>query len=353
MTSQLEVESEFLDQVIKASKGDHRTNAVNWLKSLHMRQIEAHDCLEIVERGDHPALRATAAQVLGFHRAPQSYSELIPRLLACANAELDLVVRKSIAFSLRGTAELIDLLSHPDQEVVVEATVGMPDSHKALREMLLRFFSGVDVETEKVMTRRFQNVERHADVLISFLMNEEFPQSWGDPTPRVLRLFGDLCQSELLLAICGAEESIRRTLQGIWPGIRRRERKRVLMDIFIERVEKDRPAEFLLLTLVRKIAVDSNFYATNRRFLEQILQTMEGKEVAAFLQLAADYEGELQAEGASRLAEVLAFSSRSFEELRIPLENLMAMWEVLQPGLGLKVFHTRLGAGRVPSSQRI
>ena len=131
--------------------------------------------------------------------------------------EPDLFVKKSIAFALAGTENVADLLECSDQEVVTEAVLGMLFSTSGWRKMLLKLFSGVDTKMEGVMIRRM--VQDHAILLISFLMEEEFPEAWGDPSPRVFRLFGDLSQSDLFLAIADAEEGISRTYRDIWPEV--------------------------------------------------------------------------------------------------------------------------------------
>jgi hypothetical protein len=344
------VDRELSANIARASEGAEnieRLEAVAFLKGINLRQVTALDCLEIVEKGEQPAWRATAAQVLGYHGAAVRFAELAPRLALRVDREPDLLVKKSIAFALGGTENVADLLECSDQEVVAEAVLGMLFSTCGWRKMLLKLFSGVDTETEGVMIRRMQQVQDHAISLITFLMEEEFPEAWGDPSPRVFRLFGDLSQSDLFLAIADAEEGISRTYRDIWPGIWRRERKRTVMEIFAERVEKDGASEELMRTVKDVVSLNGEFYIKNRRFILQVVKVLDVEDARRLLDLASEASGELTGEGASRLAEVLAFSSRAYEELRGPVQELVAKWEAIQPGLGLKAFHARLGTGRI------
>jgi hypothetical protein len=119
------------------------------------------------------------------------------------------------------------------------------------------------------------------------------------------------------------------------------------MEIFAERIEKDGVAQALIQTLVDTVSSDSEFYSDNRRFVFMILGTFEAMEMRQFLDVASGVSEALTGDGASRLAEVLAMGSQRHAELRTPLRELMADWESIQPGLGLKVFHTRIGVGRM------
>ncbi len=339
--------SEMIDRASEDSDTLDRMKAVKALKALDLRQIIAHDCLQVVESGENPARRATAAQILGYHGAVDRFKELTDRLVCCVDKEPDLLVKKAIAFALAGTEAAVDLLERPEHELVMESLQGMPLSKDAWRKMLLRFFAGADAGIEDAMISRMLQVDDHAQQVISFLMEEAFPEAWGDPAPRVFRLFGSLEQSDLFLAIAAAQEDISRTYRDIWPGILRRERKRTVMEIFAERIEKDGVAQALIQTLVDTVSSDSEFYSDNRRFVFMILGTFEAMEMRQFLDVASGVSEALTGDGASRLAEVLAMGSQRHAELRTPLRELMADWESIQPGLGLKVFHTRIGVGRM------
>ena len=323
-----------------------RMNAVKALKALDLRQISAHDCLQMVESGENPAWRATAAQVLGYHRAVDRFHELTDRLFRCVDQEPDLLVKKAIAFALAGTESSVDLLERPEQELVMESLQGIRLTKNAWNKMLLRFFAGVDAGIEDTMISRMLQVDGHVRRVISFLMEEAFPEAWGDPAPRVFRLFGSFKQSSLFLAIAGAQEDISRTYRDIWPGILRRERKRTVMEIFAERLEKDGVSEGLIQTLVSLISSDSEFYSDNRRFVFLILGKFGAMDMRQLMDVASGVSDDLTGDGASRLAELLAMGSQRHEQLRTPLRELMADWESIQPGLGLKVFHTIVGAER-------
>ena len=103
--------------------------------------------------------------------------------------------------------------------------------------------------------------------------------------------------------------------RGIW----RRERKRTVMEIFVERVEKDGASEELMKMLKDVVSSDGEFYTTNRRFILQVVRALDAED-ARLLNLASEESGELTGEGASRIAELLAYCSRGQAELREPVQ---------------------------------
>jgi len=325
--------------------GGERMAAVAALKAMRMRQRAAHVLCNYVRAGAHPAWRATAAGVLGYHKAASVFLELQEGLLAHGQQERDRVVAKTIAFALRGTPRVLALLDHGQAGVVAEAVLGAPLSEAGWTALLGRVFEGVDGEVEALILRRVQAERGAARQVAPFLMRADFPEARGDPTPRVFRLFGVLPQADLFAALTGAEEEIQRTYKEIWPGIRRRERTRALMKIFEDRVRNDGASEALIEALIERIVVDDGFYARYLRFVRSLLRTLDAEGTDVVVDRVVRIADEVNREEIARLAEFLVTLTRAMPAAGQRVLEVLGRWEAVLPGVQVKAFHARLGTG--------
>jgi len=324
--------------------GPERMVAVSDLKALRLRQAMAHELCALVENAPHPAWRATAAQVLGYHQAPARFSELRRSLLARVREELDPGVAASIAFALRGTADACGLLG--DSATGAEAAAGVPLDEGTWEGVLGHLVSGLDAAAEALLLRRLRSAEDASWVTVDFLLTAELPPAEEDPTPRVRRIFASLPQSELLAALLDANADIHRTHQEIWPGILRRERKRALTEIFVDCVAEAGPEGAMLdILLARTSADDSSFDRCSwvARMLFASLDTA-GAELA--VSCAEGLGREDDSETLRRLAEVLVMLGRQNPEILPSMQRALASWERVVPGIQLKALRVMRARAR-------
>ena len=329
----------------EAGGAAERLAAVAALKAMPLRQQTAHALCEIVRTGGHPAWRATAARVLGYHRAPAAFPELQGELIPCIRAERDTGVVRAIAFGLRDTEGVISLLDCSHAGAVAEAILGTPLSEIGWKGLLGLLLKGVGGETEGLILRRLAEAKDAPERAVRFLLTADFSESDGDPTPLISRLFGALPQAGLVEALACAEDEIRRTYREIWPGIQRRGRKRELMEIFEDRVREDGASEELIDFLVEKIATDEGFYGRYLRFVRSLLRTLDARGAEAVVERAEQVASRADRRGISRLAEALALLARSVPAVLPGVQGVLARWESILPGVQVKAFHAQLGAG--------
>ncbi len=332
-------------QASETEAGDERMAAVAELKAMRMCQQVAHVLCDCVRTGAHPAWRATAAGALGYHGAAAAFPELQEALLAHAREEPDLVVAKAIAFALRDTQEALALLDHGQVGVAAEAVLGVTLSEVGWTALMARFFDGVDGQVEALMLRRVQAGEEAVARVVSFLLTADFPEDRVGLTPRVFRLFGALPQPALFAALVGVEEEIRRTHKEIWPGIQRRGRKRALMEIFEDRVREDGASEALLEALLERTVEDEGFWDRYLRFVRSLLRTLDAEGTDVVMDRVERIAGEINREEIARLAEFLVALVQAVPATGLRVQKVLGRWEAILPGVQVKAFHARLGAG--------
>ncbi len=332
-------------QASETGAGDERMAAVAELKAMRMCHQTAHVLCDCVRTGAHPAWRATAAGALGYHGAAAAFPELQKALLVQAREEPDLVVAKAIAFALRDTQEALALLDHGQVGVATEAVLGATLSEVGWTAFLARFFDGVDGEVEALMLRRIQAEEEAVVRVVSFLLTADFPEGRADPTLRVFRLFGALPQPALFAALVGVEGEIRRTYKEIWPGIHRWERKRALMEIFEDRVRRDGASEALLEALLERTVEDEGFCDRYLRFVRSLLRTLDAEGADVVLGRVERIADGISREEVARLAEFLVALAQAVPATGLRVQKALGRWEAILPGVQVKAFHARLGAG--------
>ena len=343
---------ELVRRASETSGGHERIAAVDALKSVRMRQATAHELCDMVQNASHPAWRATAAQVLGYHQAPVRFTELRRVLVARAGDERDPGAAASIAFALRGTEEACGLLD--DTATAVEAAVGVPLAEGPWGEVLKRLVSGLDATAEAVLLRRLGGAENACALTVGFLLTTEFPASQEDPAPIVRRIFASLPQPELFTAIIDSEEDIHRTHQEIWPGILRRERKRTLADIFVDCVKEAGPDGATVDALLTRIAADDNSFDRCSWIARMLFGSLDRAGAELVVSRTEALAREDDRESVRRLAEALVMLGRSLPEILPSLQRVLANWERVAPGIQLKalrVIGTASGQDRVPRSR--
>ncbi len=136
-----------------------------------------------------------------------------------------------------------------------------------------------------------------------------------------------------------------RTYRDIWPGLRRRERKRELMEVFEARLRKDGASEPLVEALVRAIACDDAFLKVHFRFIRSLFCALDPEGARATVGCAARVAGGTSREGTARLAEALVALARAVPSVLPEVQQALAAWEVKLPGVQLKTLSVLGPAG--------
>jgi hypothetical protein len=176
--------------------------------------------------------------------------------------------------------------------------------------------------------------------IVEFLLTADLPEG-GGLAADVEVLLEALPQEALFHHVIPEEEEITRTHREIWSGIRRRERKRMLMDVY-QKVILEAPSPGLLNLLLRRLRDEVAFHPRHVRFLRQVFGRVRPADgpalVASFRRL-----GE-QARGAAlmRLAEILTVISKTLPDRRAEADALLRSWAQVAPEVGLRMYHLRL-----------
>jgi hypothetical protein len=317
--------------------------AVQSLKSARLSKWDVQALCAALEREEHPAHRAAAAQVLGYHRTPEALPEIAGLLLELTRRERDPGVARAVAFALRDREEVCALLDHARPEVREEAALGVPLSGASLKAVLDHFFRCRDGALKVKIVARLRGAGTSALCeVVEFLLSADLPEG-GGLAADVEVLLVALPQEDLFQHAAAEEEEITRTHREIWSGIRRRERKRMLMDVSRKAILEG-PSLGLLNVLLRRLRDEESFHHRNVRFLRQVFGKVRPADgpalMASFRRL-----GE-QARGAAllRMAEILSVVSRSLPDRRTEADALLRSWAQVAPEIGLRMYHLRLQA---------
>ena len=338
--------SELIPQASATEPDGHiRMEAVQALKAERLSRWDVQALCAALEREEHPAHRATAAQVLGYHRIPAAMPEIAGLLLELTRRERDPGVVRAIAFALRGREEVCALLSHPRPEVQEEAILGISPSGAPLKTLLEFFFRCRDGAQKARIAARLRAAGPAAlRETVEFLLNADLPEGAGLAAD-VEALLEHLPQEELFLLVASEEEEITRTHREIWSGIRRRERKRLLVEVHRKLILED-PSPGLLALLLRRLRDEEPFHHRHVRFLRQVFGRVRPAHGPA---LMADFRklGEQARGGAlSRLAEILAVVAKALPDRQAETDALLRAWAQVAPEVGLRMYHLRLQSPR-------
>lgn len=334
--------SDLIRQASAAETDGHvRMEAVQALKSARLSKWDVQALCAALEREEHPAHRAAAAQILGYHRIAENLPEIAGLLLELAGRERDPGVTRAVAYALRNREEACALLDHARPEVRDEAILGVPLSGAPLKALLDHLFRCRDGGQKVRIAARLRGAGASAlREIAEFLLTADLPEG-GGMAADVEILLEAFSQEDLFQHLASEEEEITRTHREIWSGIRRRERKRILMEVS-RKVILDEPSLGLLNLLLRRLRDEESFHHRNVRFLRQVFGKARPADgpalVASFRRL-----GE-QARGAAlmRLAEVLAVLSKTLPDRRAEADALLRSWAQVAPEVSLRMYHLRL-----------
>ena len=313
--------------------------AVQALKAARLSKWDVQALCAALEREEHPAHRAAAGQVLGYHRTLEALPEIAGLLLELAGRERDPGVIRAIAFALRNRAEVCALLDHARPEVRDEAILGVPLGGAPLKALLDHFFSCRDGGRKARIAARLRGAGTGTmNEIVEFLLTADLPEGGGADVEVLLETFS---QEDLFQHLASEEEEITRTHREIWSGIRRRERKRMLMEVSRKIILED-PSPGLLNLLLRRLRDEETFHHRNVRFLRQVfgkVRPVDGPALLASFRRLGD-----QARGAAlmRMAEMLAVISKVLPDRQAEADALLRSWAQVAPEVSLRMYHLRL-----------
>ncbi len=333
------------DLIHKASSaepdGHVRMEAVQALKSARLSKWDVQALCTALEREEHPAHRAVAAQILGYHRTLETLPEIAGLLLELAGRERDPGVMRAIAFALRNREEVCTLLDHARPEVRDEAILGVPLAGAPLKVLLDHFFRCRDGGRKARIAARLRGAGAGTlNEIAEFLLTADLPEG-GGMAADVEVLLEAFSQEDLFQHLASEEEEITRTHREIWSGIRRRERKRMLMEVSRKAILEG-PSLSLLNLLLRRLRDEEAFHHRNVRFLRQVfgkVRPADGPALVASFRRLGD-----QARGAAlmRMAEILAAISKVLPDRRPEADALLRSWAQVAPEVNLRMYHLRL-----------
>lgn len=324
-----------IQQASELTPGEVRLWAIRALKEMRIGQADAHDLCQFLSREQHPAVRTMAAQVLGYHDAAGRYAEVKAEVMRRAAGERDPLALKAMVFALRHTEGTLGYLTHDRADVALEAALGLVRDERGLQALLKALFGAVMPETSGAMCRLLSDWEGATGNVVAFLMTSE-------KTPvadRVSGVFAALPRVALLGALTDVSGEIERTYKTIWPGIWRRERQRILLDMFVQVVRENGAGEDLIGALVGRIGDAEVFYDRYIRFIRALLHALNEPDARAFVAGCEALGKKARREALGRLSEVLIELLRAVPSLAGEIQRVLGQWEAQLPGIRAKAFH--------------
>ncbi|MBS13283.1 MAG: hypothetical protein CME19_16975 [Gemmatimonadetes bacterium] len=334
---------ELIQYASESSEGLVRMDAVRRLKRRSLQRLDALALSEFARKAEDPAWRTTAAQVLGFHRIACNYPDLVGPLKGAAAAEQDPEARRALVYAIRDTDGASDLLDHPLIDVAGEAIAGVPRSEVAWHRMLDAYFSGLSPNLEHRILRLVRGPDESADWVVKYLLMSSFEQATDDPTEKAGLLLQHIDQGRALSALLAADDRLNRTHQEIWPGLARRERKRVLLELFTRGVAEAGLETNLAEVLVDRVRQDPDYVGKHGRNLRALLKALSPRDGEQLTLVAAHAFDEAESKARIRLADLMMMVAKELPNTTETVGKILADWKEAPPELLLKLRQTRMG----------
>ena len=296
---------ELIQNASENTEGLVRTDAVRRLKRLALRQMDAIALAEFARKAEDPAWRTTAAQVLGYHRAASSFSALVDPLTAAAAGERDPEARRALVFSLQGSAGAARLIDHVSPEVASEALMGLPETREGWSYALDAYFSGLSPDIEVRLLEVLHRPDEAAGWILSYLMTADFPESMGDPSERAFCLMTRVDQGDFVRVLLTSDGEVTRTTRAIWPGIARRERRRVVAELFAESVAEVGVTQRFALALVETVSSTRHFWDGGTRAVRLLLSVLASSDTEPIVVATVEKMKTVGGAAQQRLTELL------------------------------------------------
>jgi hypothetical protein len=333
---------ELIQNASEMSEGLVRMDAVRRLKRCSLQRMDALALSEFARKAEDPGWRTTAAQVLGFHRVAKSYPDLVDGLVGAATVELDPEARKALVYAVRGTEGAARLIDHPQAEVAREATTGLPESEESWELILDALFSGLSPELESRVLRVIGRPDDSAAWVVGYLLNSAFTNG-SDPTDRAALLFRVIDQGQAFTTLMDAQDRLERTHEQIWPGLARRARKRVLLELFTTSVCETGLDPSLAKAMADRVLTCRDFLTTQGRTLRSVLKGLSGRDGEQLMLVIAHTFDEYDRKGKLQLAEFMMMVGKEIPEAMGTVCAIVLDWKDAPPEMVLKVKQSRMG----------
>jgi hypothetical protein len=334
---------ELIQGASEASEGLVRMDAVRRLKKHSLQRLDALALSEFARKAEDPAWRTTAAQVLGFHRVAVQYPDLVEPLKGAATIEQDPDARRALVYAVRDTDGAAELVEHPLPDVALEAVSGVPTSECAWRVVLDGFFAGLMPDLEARVLRLIGGSDESARWVMDYLLQSKFEGVAGDPTDRAAMLIQSIEQGPAFVTLMDAEDGLERTHQQIWPGLARRERKRVLLELFSHAVCEVGLRTSLAEALAEKAQSQKSYIRTHGRILRALLRGLSERDGEQLILVVAHVFDEATAEKKSRLAELMMMVGKELPNTAETVGKILSDWKDAPQEMLLKIRQARMG----------
>ncbi len=317
---------ELIQSASENTEGLVRTDAVRRLKRMSIGQLDAIALAEFARKAEDPAWRTTAAQVLGFHRAAATFAALVDPLTAAAAGERDPEARRALVFSLQGSTGAARLIDHVSPDVAGEAVMGLPESPEGWGFALDAYFSGLEPEIEVRLLEVLHRPEGAADWILSYLMTAEFPESKGDPTDRAFRLLTRVDQGAFVRALLTADDEVTRTAKAIWPGLARRERRRVVTELFTEAVAQAGVTDSFAQAVADTVSSTRDFWNDRIRTMRLLLSSLTSCDAQQIVEATVEKMKVVGAAAQQRLSELLIQLGHAVSDSHKAVQTTLDAW---------------------------
>ena len=334
---------ELIQCASETSEGLMRMDAVRRLKKRSLQRLDVLALSEFARKAEDPAWRTTAAQVLGFHRIATSYPDLVDPLKGAILAERDPEARKALAYAVRGTAGATALVNHPAIDIAQDAVAGVPFTEEAWSKMLDAFYAGLSPAQKTRVLRLIGEPEDAAKWVVQYTLESSFGDVKEDPTEQTVLLYQVIDQGNALLTLLDAQEQLERTHQKIWPGLARRERKRVLLDLFTRAVANVGLKPEFGERLASRVAEDAVFLEKQGRRLRTILRGQSAPDGEQLIIVVAHAFDEADPKAKRRLAELMVTIGKELPNTADTVSAILGDWSDAPVEMLLKLRQRRMG----------
>lgn len=334
---------ELIQNASEMSEGLVRMDAVRRLKRRSLQRLDALALSEFARKAEDPAWRTTAAQVLGFHEVAVDFPDLVEPLAGAAVTERDPEVRRALVYAVRGTEGIAKLIDHPVADVAREAVSGIPESECAWHQILDAYFGGLSTDLETLVLRRVGRPEESARWVVNYMLHSSFETTTGDPSERAEILFHVIDQGLAFATLLDAQDKLERTHQRIWPGLARRERKRVLLELLTKSVCEAGLERNMAEVLAERVLGKEDFLTSHGRTLRSVFRGLSGRDGEQLMIVLAHTFDEVGRKQKGKLADLMLMVGKEIPDTAETVEEILADWKDCPSEMLLKIRQTRMG----------
>jgi hypothetical protein len=234
------------------------------------------------------------------------------------------------------------LLDHPQPEVAREATSGLAESEETWKLILDALFSGLSPSLESRVLGVIGRPDEAAAWVVTYLLNSSFGSD-SDPTDRAGLLFRVIDQALAFNTLMDAQDKVERTHEQIWPGLARRARKRVLLDLFTTAVCETGLDPCLAQAVADRVLTGQDFLRAQGRTLRSLLKGLSGRDGEQLMLVVAHTFDESGRKDKLLLAELMMMVGMEIPDTMGTVSAIVSDWKDAPGEMVLKVKQSRMG----------